>query len=147
MSLQFTIGLLEITTISGLKQPRARHVDDARSPFPMGDPSPTNNHFDTQYSTLNDLLGVMGEGAHQLFVDEQAGLLRLHPGCVALTREHQAQLVAARQALEAQYPQTVADPNGSAQDYALAFFAWLEFWFAFALDSATEKEPAVISNQ
>ncbi|WP_394845213.1 hypothetical protein LZC95_50325 [Pendulispora brunnea] len=73
----------------------------------------------------------------RLFLDEQVGVLRQHPGCVALEYVHVAILEGAIEVWKETFPD--AKPGFSeGEDADLATMTWLAYWMHWALEQCVQ---------
>jgi hypothetical protein len=103
-------------------------------------------------------------GLHSFFFDKESGVMRKHPGCFALTKEHQKTVADALTAYQAKYPNTkpgftsqfmpkpnsgiigsdsrsMGAPDEVVAEYHLARLIWLDWWIQWALKNC--KRPAI----
>jgi hypothetical protein len=100
-------------------------------------------------------------GIHDLFFNEETGLMRSHPGCVKLEQSHLAAVETARRVWEERASQagkvlppgftgweTRNDdtgewdiPDEGKYDHTLARLIWLEWWMRWALENC--ETPAI----
>lgn len=94
-------------------------------------------------------------GLHDLFFDEESGLMSSHPGCVVLRKEHHERIAKALRDWQAKAVGKVPgwDPSaeffGTAKpdpkyDGNLARLMWLGWWFRWALENC--KVPAIYNH-
>lgn len=107
----------------------------------------------TQWSDFCDAAGLS-----DLFFNEDAGLMREHPGCTALRPEHLAAVRAARVEWGITHPAAVpgwdwsphaikaegADDGIRGRDGVMARLVWLEWWMEWALREC--ERPALFNS-
>lgn len=91
----------------------------------------------TQWSKAMESVGL-----YRLFYAEPGGLIRPHPGCVALTLDHKMQIDEADQNYRAQYPNARAG-YGPTQDPNLVRLEWLKYWVDWALENC--QRPVIVN--
>ena len=117
-------------------------VEDAKRndapTFPNDEVTGNSNSRSPSYISWYDF--CEDAGIHDLFYDEDEGLIQPHPGCNLLHREHllivQAALEKRRKATDK--PPGFEGPNGEDKgkyDATLARLIWLEFWMRWALEN------------
>ena len=126
------------------------------APRHAGDVNPGKNERWPSYSVWTDFTKEVG--LHELFYNDDGGLVRPHPGVIVLRPEHGATIRGALEAYRLKHPGAVArfdvfPPGTSAVeeftapaqhpscDYALARLEWLSWWVDWAL--ANCSRPAI----
>lgn len=131
--------------------------------FGYGDISGKGNERSPGYGQMVDF--CRQSGLYNLFHDKEEGILRHHPGCVALEQRHLKEVIAAREKWYKEHPGCVSklpykktEPENFSSmdwterekyekeqefDWIYARLIWYEFWFRHALKNC--KMP-VISN-
>lgn len=89
------------------------------------------------YSSMKEWTEAVG--LYDLFFDKESGLMRQHPGCFALTREHLARITTARERWAKEHPETV-DPNYE-HHFMYLRLVWYEWWVKYALKNC--QRPAI----
>lgn len=128
-----------------------RHHEEPDAPtFPGDETTKNGNSRHPGYLQWDNFCGTAGLRA--LFFDEATGLMREHPGTVALGPEHLATVRSARERWERRHPGAVpgwdwpgypagADDGVRGRDGVLARLLWLEWWMDYAL--RTCERPAI----
>lgn len=116
------------------------------------DPCTNNeNHRHPAYGAWSEWCRDVG--LHRLFFDKDDGLMRSHPGCVALRKRHHTEIIAALHRWQKKQPGAVAgfypfdwndDKVDGSVDPMLARLIWLEWWVRWALANCTN--PAIYNS-
>lgn len=115
----------------------------------FGEPTDFMNERWPSYTTWSEFL--KGVGLHELFTDEDVGLMRKHPGQALLTKKHQIKI---RNALE-EHRKKGTSPGFSETlfgekiagaedaDPLLARLIWLDYWVTWAVENC--ENPVLIN--
>lgn len=120
------------------------------APAAPGDVNPHRNYRWPSYSVWAEF--ARSAGLHDLFFNEEDGLIRPHPAVVVLREHHAATIAGALTAFRLRFPEAVArfdidDPTLSFAenlqrpeqhpkcDYTLARLEWLDWWVRWALNN------------
>ena len=123
--------------------------------FPFDEMSQNKNGRHPGYSQWD--MFCQSAGLRDLFFDADAGLMRQHPGCFAITPDHLEHVRSRRMEWERRHPNAVPgfdfsprmhqptqDDGVRDRDGVLARLLWLEWWMEWALQNC--ERPA-IANQ
>lgn len=109
--------------------------------FPNDELTGKGNHRHPGYSAWSDF--TKDAGLHDLFFEEDTGLMSRHPGAFRLTNEHHQQVAAALDKWTTEHPDTTPgfmdydyrkhETIGPSYDYMKARLVWLEWWMRWAL--------------
>lgn len=80
----------------------------------------------------------------RLFLDEERGLMREHPGCFRITVQHLLDVRAALEVYRRRYPDAAPGFGAKPADAHLARLIWLEWWMGHAL--RTCSLPAIYNH-
>ena len=140
-----------------------REINESAPNFGYGDVSGIGNCRKPGYCQMANF--CRETGLYSLFYDDENGILRNHPGCVALEERHLKAIVAAKEKWESDHkeckeklpykstqPENYNDMNWEERkayeekqgfDWVYARLVWFEFWMNNALKN---YEMPVISN-
>jgi hypothetical protein len=149
MGYTLRIGELETTvTDDGLEscvcnEAEGKHLDEAPA---FGEPTDHTNSRWPSYTAWHDFSRFVG--LHDFFYDKSTGLIRTHPGCVPLKKEHKEILDEAYKEFYEKYPNAkagyspkalndmfVEDKDWPEENNYAARLEWLKFWIDWALEN------------
>lgn len=146
----YTLKIGELTvdfdTSDGLESHVGLWAEDSSSQEApaYGEPTDHSNSRWPSYSSWHNAMSFVG--LHDFMYNEDTGLLRKHPGCVPLVKEHKEIVDAAHKAFYEKYPNCKAgyspnatdfqeDPNWPEENGYAVRLEWLKFWIDWALEN------------
>jgi len=110
----------------------------------FGEPTDCTNERWPSYSGWHNFCRVTN--LHDLFFNEENGILRDHPGCVPLSIRHKKEIDKSYKLFRSKYPNVVAeysskilndipDENWPEENGALCRLEWLKYWVDWALEN------------
>lgn len=108
------------------------HLDNAPA---FGEPTDYENQRWPSYSSWSDAMQICG--LYEFMFDRHEGLLRNHPGCFPLVKEHKEVLDKAYKDFYLKHPNSKAnfeDENNNINGAAVRL-EWLKFWFDWAFEN------------
>lgn len=124
----------------------AEPVEDENAPA-FGEPTDNTNSRWPSYTAWHDAMRFLG--LYELMYDKYTGLIRNHPGCVPLVKEHKEIIDKAYQEFYQKYPNCKAgyspkinEDDGIYEDkewpiennYATRL-EWIKYWFDWSLEN------------
>jgi len=125
----------------------AARLDNAPA---YGEPTDFTNSRWPSYSSWADAMRYVD--LYDLFFNKETGLIRQHPGCVPLVKEHKEIIDAAYTAFYKKYPNAKAgyspkineherifeDPDWPMYNNMATRLEWLKFWVDWALENCSK---------
>jgi hypothetical protein len=151
-----TIGELKVEYDNSNNCPSCRitaqcHFDESAPAF--GEPTDKESSRWPSYTAWHNF--CRETGLHDMFYNDEDGILIDHPGCVVLTKNHQTEVHRAHRDFMTRYPDAVAtygnpqsdpldeDKNNPKCNSFLVRLEWLKYWIDWAMENC---ERPVFSN-
>lgn len=124
----------------------AMAMSDPKAPA-FGEPTDYKNERWPSYSSWANFCKVTN--LHDLFFNEDNGILRNHPGCVPLSMRHKQEIDEAYESFKSKYPNVIAeyspkilndipDENWPEENGTMCRLEWLKYWVDWALKNCQQ---------
>lgn len=98
----------------------------------FGEPTDFTNERWPSYSGWSNFLSDVGQDVYSMFSNASDGIMRNHPGCAPITKEHR-DLIKSKILERKEIGEVAGFEEG--QSHTLARLEWLDYWFSWALEN------------